>query len=816
MRSGPSRVIVALLTSLSIACGGRGCGSRQESAVATNQSVDPVSETSSVLKPVVEAQSSLGASLFGSIDGLPTAERVKRIEATFDAIKESLDLVPRDTFDPDAIVTSAQREPQRLLEWTARHTRLVPYRGVLRGPAGVLMDRSGNSLDRSLLLADLLKRSGVEARLAHATLSGGDLARMTNYASSQTPAALDGPRNEAEQVQGILARYARNAGGRPEGVPAAIQKLRSESEALRREVQRQAEQQTTTLIQLSGGHLAQVLESWKKSDTQALADHWWVQVEREGTWIDLDPAHDAWNGGAQPVPQETMPPARVPETLYHVVRIAVGIECACSDRLEERPVLEDTARVSDLVGKSISLRQVPVAQPPPDVMTRPTPHEAMEWMNAQEEWTSGLVIAGSVRAISNLTTSGLVTRQHPPASNSPAAGMLDAFGGGEDAPTSGNLTAEFVDYEIRSPGQATRTERRYLVDWIGSNARASGTVRSTARELNDRRLELAREVQILILGAQPSAAYVHHSAAQQALAERDRAVSAYSTLDREPGRALQANPTSLESFPAQLYALTQMRRALAQNADTIYIAELNILTWHEGLEATKEGPVVLGAFDIVANPVRARGTSNQSELSSTLNQGIADTHAELLLASAEQPATNIAAVMTRQSAASAWQATRTANGTLVVRPVGSDTGTGWWQIDLTRGTVMGMTPRGWGGTQMAEIGFTNVQTAARTMVFVAKMLATIVCAALVAVKAIKLKQSRPHYDEVAENAEIAAVIGVAGCLVKGMLTGFGGITTGTAGQVLNYVGNMFDLGLGFGALYYALSEYFGSANFSSR
>jgi hypothetical protein len=42
---------------------------------------------------------------------------------------------------------------------------------LLRGAAGVLMDRMGNSLDRSLLLGDLLRSAGYDVRLAHTSLS---------------------------------------------------------------------------------------------------------------------------------------------------------------------------------------------------------------------------------------------------------------------------------------------------------------------------------------------------------------------------------------------------------------------------------------------------------------------------------------------------------------------------------------------------------------------------------------------------------------------------------------------------------------------
>ena len=76
----------------------------------------------------------------------------EKLENLFDALEEAAKEIPRDTFDPKAIVEKVGTDPQKLFEWVRDNTYLVPYRGSLRGPIGVVMDRLGNSLDRSLLL----------------------------------------------------------------------------------------------------------------------------------------------------------------------------------------------------------------------------------------------------------------------------------------------------------------------------------------------------------------------------------------------------------------------------------------------------------------------------------------------------------------------------------------------------------------------------------------------------------------------------------------------------------------------------------------
>ena len=92
--------------------------------------------------------------------GKPAKEELEqaaqKLAKLSDGLEEAVKEIPRDTFDPKAIIKKVGEDPEKLFEWVRDHTFWVPYRGSLRGPTGVLMDRLGNSLDRSFLLAELL------------------------------------------------------------------------------------------------------------------------------------------------------------------------------------------------------------------------------------------------------------------------------------------------------------------------------------------------------------------------------------------------------------------------------------------------------------------------------------------------------------------------------------------------------------------------------------------------------------------------------------------------------------------------------------
>jgi len=118
--------------------------------------------------------SAQAASVF-NLEGLSPDEKTARrkqladyMEKLYQVMDGAAQDIQREDFDAQAMVDKVGKDPQKLFEWVRDNTWWVPYRGALRGPTGVLMDRVGNSLDRSLLLAELLRLAGHSARLARA------------------------------------------------------------------------------------------------------------------------------------------------------------------------------------------------------------------------------------------------------------------------------------------------------------------------------------------------------------------------------------------------------------------------------------------------------------------------------------------------------------------------------------------------------------------------------------------------------------------------------------------------------------------------
>lgn len=109
----------------------------------------------------------------------------------------------RARFDTSALLASlADHSITSLFGYVRDFTQLAPYRGLLRGSKGVLLDSLGNSLDRALLLAELLRETGRDVRLVRAELSEGTAtALFKEAAEAWSPAPFRSIADMAEEIE---------------------------------------------------------------------------------------------------------------------------------------------------------------------------------------------------------------------------------------------------------------------------------------------------------------------------------------------------------------------------------------------------------------------------------------------------------------------------------------------------------------------------------------------------------------------------------------------------------------------------------------
>ncbi len=379
------------------------------------------------------------------------------LEADLDTIRAEVDAFIADAeirlesgrFDdlqPVAIAARAEGDPDRLLEWVTDNTLWAPYLGSLRGSSAVLIDGSGNSLDRSLLLAELLSDSGVPARLARARLSDELAAGIV----------------ESQTQRWAEAAAARDADLPPEGL------------VIRDEIADTARGLEDAVV------LTPVTVSNPADEAlEAARDHWWVQVESDGGWSNLDPL---LADGARPEADATFEPGAIQDDLRHRAIVRVVIERSDETGREELVPLEyelpfgeslgfETLRLSFWPGGPLDLGPVGTLEAAAENMTH--------WLPALE--TGGDTITGEWFSNAGVLEPAPALAQGEALSSGVEG--LAGLGGSDDAePASSVLSGVWLETEVLIPGQEPRRERRELYDLVGPAMRAAGEPVSVVAE----------------------------------------------------------------------------------------------------------------------------------------------------------------------------------------------------------------------------------------------------------------------------------------------------------------------------------------------
>lgn len=668
----------------------------------------PLSAGDRLGESVWRAQSALNQLMAGSDAQTPEA-RARRLRAAFDQIRGIDRLIPRDTFDVAAVAQQVGPDPSKLRDWVATHTRLVPYRGVLRGATGVLMDRVGNSLDRSLLLASLFKASGVPARLARAQLSDEAMQGLQRSATLLTEVE---PPDLSAKVLATIDAYATQSGSDASAMRGQLQKVIDDGRATAENLRRRVGTQADVLARAVGHPDAPAAE-----DLEALRDHWWVQAQIAGRWVSFDPAlADPAKEAA--APEQTHAPGDLPADLRHTIQLSVVVEKWDGSALNEQQALATELVPADLIGDVVRLQQLPMNWPQEQPGgSSDTTKRIVDAALSQHEWLPVFTVDGKkVHGPSILDTGELNQKPGTKSLVSAATGVFDALGGGESS-SAGELTAEWIDYELRAPGEPPRKIRREVFDLIGPAARASGAAPILTDETRAARaLGVLAETEILVLPAQLSAAFAAHQMASALLAN-ESVLTNLATGDKLSQNDLLERAKGLRPLPGVLHSLAVARREVA--ADSIFITRPNVVSRHVFFGLQTNGAAMSGAIDIVASDVAASGPD---PFAARIQQGVLDANLEAMFAG--PGATSTATDEFGAEAKAGWTALRSPDEltAMSMTPdirarVESDLRTGfvvvapksvrpagpamdWWRVDPRSGDTLRIGQRGWGQAQV--------------------------------------------------------------------------------------------------------------------
>jgi len=582
------------------------------------------------------------------------------------------------------------------------------------------MDRAGNSLDRALLLGELLREGNHNVRLAHAALNE-QLTRELTVDDTRPVGSFARAGTTTITLDAIATAFHLSPGD----LRARVQQESTRTGQLTDELERRVASQTGFLVETIGTAAGDENESEKRRD--AAADHWWIQIEQNGEWSDLDPMTAP---GRSPVQaQQTFPFANeagrlpTPPEYNQSITIRVFIEQTTGSVTTRKTALEHSFQPAEHVGDVITFQHIPLHWPGTAALLRASdPMTAgREAALKETEWIPVLKIGDTTIAQHSFTDAGEVNDKP----SNDAAGRVgdgvtsglgagvDALGGGPESQTDRRLTGELIEYTIHVPGELDRVTTREIFRLSQSSPEpdrgASG-------------LSLLGRIDILPVVARLSRPFVQSRRLSALLRDRQALASLVaSATSKDLSGAIEAG-ARLNPGADVLFGLAMARFDWNWMAADVYLDSPNILSYRRQIVDDGNGRLALRqGIDIVANHVGVTSTSRLRPFYARLVQGITDTNVEALLVS-EQPSRNAGDLLQARQATDHWIALRTPDQltataasewpplfrvrvdeslraqriVIAFSQPGSTEQSAFWAVDPLTGDTLGIGALGWG------------------------------------------------------------------------------------------------------------------------
>ncbi len=613
---------------------------------------------------------------------------------------------------PNKLLAVTGNDEQAILAWVKSQTRILPYVGSLRGASGVLMDRAGNSLDRSLLLADLLRRTGKNARIARAHV--GDAAAKALRASFLEGAhvvAVPPARSKAD----ILALIGKDPNLDANQIDEAVVRTMADAAQFNANVAKAYKTVAPALLQALGSVAAGDAKLIADAD-RALADHFWVQYQRNGSWADLDPDSDAV-GTLQA--SQTFLPDQLPAELKQQVAIRVVVEMSKRGKLTDAVLIAKSMSASEVNGQSIAFAHTLYPRTTLDAISKKTNFQAaylddiynanvvLPLLQIGNEIYHGQMYSftGSVAPVTpeNLAALGgtAIVNGNKLASSIASVFGSDDTGGATVTSKADVVTAEWIEISITVPGQRPATHRRMIFDLLGDAARNSPQdsahfVVSDALR-NRRALALGSSLDGIVLAAAPTENYI----ATKYAALLSAAFAEAGGRARDPQALLEPSEVKLrERMEVQLWSWALARSYDRALGTALPVAPNIALFWQTLVGGDQSSFAINYSFDIVSNQI-----VNTLKFEDQIRQGVIDTVIEAKLLTWTSKVKNTALAMSDDVAAGrTWVSSRLSaevgqlfDQEIIVSPTGNLRNSAlWWRIDSNTGNTLGIDSAGRG------------------------------------------------------------------------------------------------------------------------
>jgi len=364
-----------------------------------------------------------------SIKNLQAFTDPKNLPAVLDALEKLNAAAPRASYDVQAKAAELGRDIDKIFGFVRDQVRYEVYEGVLRGPQGTLMGGAGNSYDKSLLLAALLRQNGYDVRHVRGRLSEE---RAKALVSQMFAAFKQG--GPAPGLASVPVNLPNAAAASKEFADVVVAYWLANIDTVRSALERDKVRPS------------QAPPVSDKDLINEAMDHVWVEYRQGDKWVALDPStKGARLGESFAASQQT--PGSVPPALFHRVTIRVMAEERRAGKVSATEALRHEAPAADLNGASASLS---FKFSPAGVGW-----SAVPVLRIEDKEIAGRIVAGSGLAggVQNLGRELFARPGQPPQS-------------GPREPT-----AVWIDFDFTYPSGRVAAVRRKIFDRIGPVAR---------------------------------------------------------------------------------------------------------------------------------------------------------------------------------------------------------------------------------------------------------------------------------------------------------------------------------------------------------
>lgn len=673
---------------------------------------------------------------------------VGELENMYEKLEEWRDELDKKNFSPEVLVDEVGNTKEALYQWVKKNTLFVPYRGTLRGPRGVLMDRLGNSLDRALLLNELLYEAGYDVRLARSTLSdekAEDLLQKLRKLAGSFPFP-DKERSfqfGKEYVENFALKFDMDKDKLKEDIQNQIQ----EQDQLEKKIKLRAEKQAEAIA--SAVKISGAVKNFDDdaAEIEAIKEHWWIQINEDETWMDMDPCFpDFEPGQTLSEPGGFYDTDDLDEDEAHLIHIRLIIEQWKSGTVNEKTVLEHTIRPDELFDSRVMIRHYPLDWPSDENLfeaqdlilnLKKVIREQKSWvptLTVDSDEIQGTMFKHTGELVEKKTSSGRI--------GGFSRSLLNAFGAQEqekkdESEKDSYLTAEWIEYEICSPGQSSRTIRREIFDLIGPADRAEETIPSPDIKDSDqmeRCLSILSQTDVLVIKSRFAGEFMEYLTIENLLSNRDKVLELFTGLKKPDPHQVLNQMAEIRSGPGKLYDMAFARSQFGWAGKGVFLDHPNLISFHSKLKLNPDGELLkYRSMDIVENDV---SVLDEKEFFIRLGQGVLDTNIEALLMPSGEEVFNTSEVFNKGSE---WITIADAddkdyknleldkdsharikqdleNAYIVIAPkksfkINGEECTAWWRINPETGHTLGIGKHGWGQAvvEYAEVAQTMIQ-----------------------------------------------------------------------------------------------------------